>query len=345
MKLIVLPPNINQSKYQFVVEDGKIVYGLGAIKGVGQAAIERIEKSREEGGIFIDLDDFCQRIDLRKVNKRVLEALIKSGSMDDLGGHRAEQLESISDIVMAAEQKVRNNSFGQADLFGNISGISLSDKQVNVWPDKERLKAEKETLGLYLSGHPIKQYENELQYIVSGKIGNLKLQPDKIITIAGMVSTLRLMNTRRGDRMAFIRLSDRSGSMEVAVFSDVYRENSSLLKKDQLLIIEGEVSVDDFTGDYKVRAKKVFDVCHARETYAKYLLIKCDDKSENKNFSSNLTKILQPYRGGLCPVFVDYRKNDTKAFIPLGNDWFVTPEDELIDKLREYFSSVEVCYE
>ncbi len=344
MKLDLLSPNINQSQHRFVVSDGKIVHGLGAIKGVGEAAIESIIAARKEDGDFCDFFDFCRRIDLRKANRRVLEALIKSGAMDAMGSSRASMIASIQKATLAAEQYLRNHTFGQNDLFAEADGGHYVPefKIVKSWSDKERLQAEKETLGFYVSGHPLDQYEAELKHIVTSNIKNLKADKSRTVVISGLIAAIRTMNTKRGDRMAFVALHDKSGRIETAVFSDIYTRYKELLQKDQLLVVEGDVNVDDYTGGFRFSANNIMSIDQAREIYAKYLLLRVRTEAGSNPFVDKLANVLTPYLGGKCSICLDYQHQGAKALLPLGKAWRVHPRDELIMEIKENFPSVWV---
>jgi DNA polymerase III subunit alpha len=344
--LEVLPPNINGSSYQFIAEKIKISHGLGAIKGVGEAAIENIVAERKVNGEFKDLFDFCRRVDLRKVNKRVLEALIKAGAMDDLGPSRATMFASIPAATKAAEQHSFNHTMGQNDLFG--ATIEQDDHYAHAfakakpWSDKERLRNEKDTLGVYISGHPLDQYEQELSSFTTCKIDELQHLNNKAVRIAGLLTAIRMMNTKRGERMAFVRLTDLTGSIEVAVFSDVYHSSRHLLEKDRLVVIEGEVGVDKYTGGFKTSANRLMDIEKAREIYSKYLLIKMDDDDKNlPEKIGQLTGVLSGHQGKSL-VCVEYMQKGIKALLPLGDKWRVLPSDNLIEKLQKMFSAANV---
>ncbi|MGD9152126.1 MAG: DNA polymerase III subunit alpha [Gammaproteobacteria bacterium] len=355
MKLTVNKPNINLSEYKFTVSDaGEIVFGLGAIKGVGEAAIESILAVRQEKE-FTDLFNFCKKIDLRKVNRRVLEALIKSGAMDELGQSRAEMLASIDNAIRAAEQHLQNTERGQCDLFGNLLDAaelsSVEYTKAEPWTENQRLLFEKETLGFYFSGHPLTQYTEELEYITTSEIAKLNPRNESTVRVAGLVTALRLMNTRRGDRMAFISLADQNARIEVAVFADVYQEYRDLIAKDNLLVVEGEASVDEYSGGYKISANKIFTIAAAREIYAKFLLIDFagHDTYKKQDLSQeikSLSNILRQYRGGNCKVCIAYVKDNARALLPLDKQWRIAPTDDLLTNLRDTFGDyvVRVCY-
>lgn len=350
MKLSVISPHINRSQYKFVVEGDDIVFGLGAIKGAGEAAIEIILAERKEQGPFKDLFEFCRRMDLRKVNRRVIEALIKSGAMDGMGPDRGVMLASIDDALKAADQHAQNQAGGQIDLFGGMDFAEdhLSPQFVRSDPldENDLLAFEKETLGYYVSGHPISQYEDELEHFITCKIVDLRPKQKETVIVAGLVMAIRTMNTRRGDRMAFVNINDRSAGIEVAIFSDVYEQYRSLIQKGQLLIVEGEASVDDYTGGYKISANKIFSIEHAREIFAKNILICLNHENSNTNKTIQIKEILKQNNMGNCPVCIEYQQRNAKTLIPLGAEWRVKPTDQLIQSLQKIVSpeSIRVVY-
>ncbi len=350
MKLEVVSPNVNACQYKFTVKDDQgIFYGLGAIKGVGEGAIEGIINSRQKDGPFRDLFDFCQRIDLKKANKRTLEGLIRAGAMDDLGPNRATLMATLESAVQRAEQHHKNLASGQNDMFG-VAGPQTEEEAgqfivAKDWDDEIRLTGEKETLGLYLTGHPIDRYEHEINQIVSKRIAELNPKNDQNITVAGLVVAMRTMNTKRGDRIAFITLDDRTGRLELAVFSEAYNHYRDLIAKDRLLVVEGEVSLDDYTGGLKMSANKIYDIDHAREAFARQLVLKVDQKKAGNGFIRGLTEVLDPYRQGHCPIRVDYRQASATAQIQLGANWRVKPTDELMRRLDELVGRAHVKVE
>ena len=350
MQLHVEPPNINLCEYRFTVTDDKtVVYGLGAIKGVGEAAIETLITERKQNGAFGDLFDLCQRVDLRKVNRRTMEALIMSGALDVFGQTRATLMATLPAALQIAEQHTRNLSVGQNDMFGMVSQVETgpgSYHDLPEWDDEQRLACEKQTLGLYLTGHPIERYVDELTRFVSSRIVNLKPTYDQTVVVAGLIIAIRTMNTRRGDKMAFITIDDRSARIELAVFSDAYVRYQDVLTKDRIIIVEGEVSVDEYSGGYRMSARAIYDVEQAREHFAKRLQVSVEEQDASNGFVPALQHVLQPFREGVCPVVINYRRQDARAQIPLGQDWRVHPTDELLHRLRELAGEqdVEVIY-
>lgn len=351
MNLTLLPPDVNSGQFQFVVDnENHIIYGLGAIKGLGEGPVENIIAARESGP-FKDLFDFCARIDPRKVNKRALEALVRSGAFDNLGPKidtdydRAVMFLAIPEAVKAAEQSSANADSGMVDLFGDVvpSGGENGDvyedfRQIRRWTMKERLNGEKETLGLYLTGHPIDEYEDELTHVVSCRISQAKADKSKQ-TVAGLVVAFRVMKTKRGDNMAFVSLDDRTGRIEVAVFSDTYDANRDKLIKDAMLVIEGQISYDDFSGGLKMRADSVFDLAEARLKSVSGIRISVAQATLQSNYVQQLKQTLGTNVGGNCVVSLAYANEGYGAELKLGDRWKVAPSDELLVNLRTLFGN------
>ena len=351
MKLHVSPPDVNVSDYRFTVsdEEGVILYGLGAIKGVGEAAIEIILAEREANGPFADLYDFCKRLDLRKVNRRVLEALIRCGALDELGPNRASLMGQLPQTIKAAEQYLHNVNTGMQDLFGETledGPPEFLDQQFPDWDDEVRLHGEKETLGLYLTGHPIERYQAELDGFVSGRIAELtgsaaepgvaetaRSEAEKPVVVAGLVTNLRIINTQRG-RMAVVTLDDRTGRLDVTLFSNLYETYQSRLAKDVVLVVEGMLGPDSFTGGYRVLGDRVFSIEEARVHFGKRLVISLQQNGQRQGMLQSLASVMSPFRQGAFPVWVEYSNDTANAELPLGKDWYVTPSDELLNRLK-----------
>ncbi|MDE1460384.1 DNA polymerase III subunit alpha [Spartinivicinus poritis] len=361
MKLNITPPNVNISEYKFTVSDqDDIVYGLGAIKGVGEGPIEAIVEARKEGGAFKDLFDFCKRIDGKKINKRVMEALVRSGALDRLGPaqyqkmaflgkNRAVLFAAMEDALKAADQEAKSQDSGHGDLFGELMAETEQDcyeyyYNAYEWPDNQRLVGEKETLGLYLTGHPIDQYESEIKHIIRNRIVDLRPARESQY-IAGLIVALRVMRNKRGQKMAFITLDDRTARIEVSVFSDQFEQYQQQLEKDALVIVEGEVSHDDYTNNLKVRAKSLANLTEARSKYARQLQLVIPEQTFKRDFVENLATLLAEYKGQL-PVTIEYQKHDAKAKLILADQWRVAPTDELIQALKKQYgkNSVELQY-
>ncbi|MDO3385778.1 DNA polymerase III subunit alpha [Gilvimarinus sp. SDUM040013] len=355
MGLTLLPPDVNRGELKFTVDDdNNIIYGLGAIKGLGEGPVDSIIAARSEGGPFKDLFDFCARVDARKVNKRALEAVIRSGAADNLGPgrgldqDRAVMFAAITEAVKTAEQSAANANAGMTDLFGEVipTSQSLEDTyseftRVRPWSMKERLQAENETLGLYLTGHPIDEYEQEINHLVSTRISNLAADKNAQ-RVGGLVVATRTMKTKRGDTMAFITLDDRTGRIEIAVFSDTFNECRELLVKDALLVIEGQAKFDDYSNALKMSADSVKPLAEVRQDKARALKLVLNAGDLNNSLGQTLQQCLEPYRDGRCPIIIDYHRSDAKCQIVLGGEWSVRPEDELLQRLRDDFGAGSV---
>jgi DNA polymerase-3 subunit alpha len=343
MKLAIVPPDINGSQFRFTVSDsGQIVYGLGAIKGVGENAIDDIIRERTDNGPFKDLFDFCRRIDLRKANRRVLEALIRAGALDTLDANRAQHMANLTAALKAAEQHGSMEQTGQDDLFGLGTTDTHVEKPALVesmepWDESRRLSEEKATLGLYLTGHPISEYESELAHFISNRLGNLSVEKgpgfrrsEQRAVVAGLVVEMRTKQNKNGKRMGFATLDDRTGRLEVAIFSENYEEFKDSLVKDGLLIAEGNLAMDEFAGALRLTADKLMNIEQARAQFAKSLRIRCDHEMA----AGALRDILSPFRGGNCPIVIEYRGRHAQSALQLGDEWRVRAGDELLRQLQ-----------
>jgi DNA polymerase-3 subunit alpha len=335
------PPDVNTSSYRFVPLDAKSIrYGLGAIKGTGEAAIAHILDERARGGAFRDLFDFCHRVDKRIVNRRTVESLVRAGAFDALDDHRAKLLASVGMALESAEQASR--AANQVSLFGDLTeGPAVSYLDVPRWGDRERLQNEKLALGYYLSGHPFHGFQRELATFISTRLDQLTPQPQPVL-LAGIIHSLRIQMTRRG-RMAVVLLDDGNARIELTVFNELFEQHRQALKEDQLLIVEGKVAHDDFSGSLRVSAEKLYDLQSARNRFARGIRITCNGGSSGQK----LKEVLAPYRSGNCPVRIVYYNNAAACEIELGEAWRVSLQDELIETLNGWLTpeNVQIVYQ
>jgi DNA polymerase-3 subunit alpha len=339
MRLDVLPPDVNESAYAFkVAGPASIRYGMGAIKGVGLAAVEAIVEERRLRGPFQSLTDLCRRIDLTRINRRVLEALVRCGSLDRIGPNRATLSAELDRAMHLGEQNSRAVSTGQVDLFG-LSGAE--DSVLPDWPEAQRLAGERETLGLFLSGHPITPYEPDLRFLVSARladIGGPKPAPapeggrgwsgGKPATVAGLVLEIR----RRPNRVTLI-LDDRSGRIEVSLYEETYQQHRDVIVKDAILVVDGTLRFDDFIEAWRVQAKSLIDIDRARERYARRLWLRWPTEFDEPQGMNRFEALLKPYLRGPCGVSVAVARRDYSGKINLPDEWSVRPARELLDKL------------
>jgi DNA polymerase-3 subunit alpha len=338
MGLTVQAPAVNRCERVFTAPDARTVrYGLGAIKGVGASAIDAIVEQRAAGGEYADLFDFCRRVDARRINRRVVEALIRAGAMDDLGPSRAALMASVATALQVAGQRARDALAGQDDMFGGaleVSPPAHTFEQAGEWSDEERLAGEKETLGLYFSGHPIARYEGELAHVVSAPLGRLRPDPERTQRVAGLVTGLRMMNSRNG-RMAVLTLDDRSGRLDVVIYSELFQRCRPLLAKERLLVASGIVSDDEYSGGCSMVAESIEELVDARQSLARHLLIEIDASAARNGLVARLQEAMEPYLPGRTPVYVHYRGDGACGRIRLGARWQVRPSDDLLARLRE----------
>ncbi len=342
----VLPPDVNQSEFKFTpINKNQVLYGLGAVKGTGWAAIEVILQARKQDGPFTSLFDFCGRLDLRKVNRRVIESLIRAGAFDKLELNRNALLSGVSLAISAAEQSNANSN--QNSLFGEAADNAVHVlPTVTAWSEQQRLQEEKAALGFYFSGHPYWSYQKDLSNFISTTLANLtpKEQPQ---LLAGIVSGVRIRMTARG-KMAIVGLDDGTTRIEVVVGNELLNQYQQLLKDDQLVIVEGRVSNDEFSGGVRVNARKLHDLSSLRNSRASFLKISCNGQAD----AIKLKSLLKPYcisasqeqRG--CAVKVEYHNKTSKVELMLGNDWRVDLHEELIAGLTEWLSqsNVKILY-
>jgi DNA polymerase-3 subunit alpha len=353
--LKILPPDVNASAFMFeAVEPRVIRYGLGAIKGVGQGACEAIAEERKQGGPYKDLADFCRRVDPTKLNRRVLEALILSGALDALAPTRASLMLQLPDAIKAAEQHLRDRQSGQNDMFGAAMGAAAPVVQVDLptapeWPLEQKLQGERDTLGHYLSGHPTDPWREELAQLSTCPLGEIadryqpprprkndgddnrfRRGPDTPWTVAGMVVAVR----KRGDSDAFVRLEDGTGSIEVSFFGELYQQVAPLLTRDELLVVEGGLRIDEFSGGgFQVRARSAYTLADACRRFARLLRVKVN--GIGPDFIAQFRQALAGHRGGNAAVLLSgYHNALAQADIEFGQEWKVHAIPELLRTVR-----------
>ncbi len=351
MGVRVLAPDVNESAHRFAVADAAgIRYGLGAVKGVGLAAVEAIVEARQAGGRFASLADFCSRVDLGRVNRRCLEALLRAGAFDRLGANRATLMAALPGAVQAGEQQTRAVSGGQDDLFGLDAATSGAAASVSPpptlpeWPAATRLAGERETLGHFLSGHPLDEYAHDLKYLAPGSIAQLtaarpsggegKWQAPRNLTVAGLVFDIR----RRGNRTSLV-LDDGTARLEVSLFDEVLAQHRELVTRDALLLVEGGLRWDDFIEGWRLAAKRMVALDAAREVQARRLLLRWPPGAEPGVLLASLEAALAPVRGGHCAVAVYYPGAAAHALLELGADWCVRPTRAALAELVRCFGT------
>jgi len=375
MGLKIVPPDINKGQFNFTVNQAdEIVYGLGAIKGLGEGPVGGILEARKSGP-FASMLELCQRVDSQQLNRRTLEAMVKAGALDSLVEGvpdfvRAKLSELLPQAMKAADQANKNAESGVADMFGEIapegtatSDVSFETKKIKPWAEQERLKAEKETLGLYLSGHPIDEYLGELSHLSRDRLSSLR--PERAPQpVAGLLIDIRTMRNKAGDTIAFLTLDDRSARFEIRLFAKEYERFRDILQKDQILIVDCTVSMDDYSGGMQGRGKEVMTLEQARQRRARSITLSLRSDALAVGFSERLAEMLESHRlkpsnsvqsppfgsaaaapnlgdsedGSLgCGIAISYQREASKGCIMLSNEWRVAPSNELVQRLRSEY--------
>ena len=351
--LNILPPDVNSSVHAFTVADERTIrYGLGAIKGVGEGAVQELAAERERHGPYRSLEEFCGRVDLDKINRRALEALIRSGSMDALAPNRATLMDRLGSALAGGEQSAHRQRAGQNELFGDAAGPAAEVKHagpsIPEWNESLRLRGERETLGLYLTGHPIASFEREFRVFASGRIaeflderpapapeGGRNWHEARVVTLAGLVFEVR----KRGPRTSVV-LDDRSGRIEVSLYDEVYQKHREVLVSDALVQVEGALRFDEFSNAWRLHARQVQSLDAVRERQARNLILSWPARAQGREalqLSQRLKALLTSWRGGKCGVAVRYESAGASAMLLFAEQWRVRPSRELLEGLETLF--------
>ncbi|RZG78995.1 DNA polymerase III subunit alpha [Acinetobacter venetianus] len=346
-KLEVLPPSVNMSLYHFHASDEQtIVYGLGAIKGVGEQAMQSVIDSRINDGPYKDLFDFCHRIDLKKINKRTLEALIRAGALDCLGIERSSLMAQLPEAVQAAEQARSNRETGIMDLFGEVEEVQRKPvRPVKPWSDEVRLKGEKDTLGLYLTGHPIDVYRPELKSFIPAKLNEVTPTRRGVTTVfAGLVLDVANFPNR-----IMITLDDGTARIEVSCNHERFQRYKDIVRLEQVVVIEGEIYEREGFDRPMARLSKAFNLNEIRQKRAQSIQIRLPNDLMTKTLAKDLQNMLLPYCNvDMCQhigIHIQVEQSFATAELHLGPQWKVAPLDELLGKLRDYFGKEAIHIE
>ena len=339
-------PDINVSQYEFAVTgERSISYGLGAIKGVGQSIIDNIVAEREANGRYVTLLDLCRRVDQQRINRRVLEALVRSGALDCLGENRATLMGAVPNTSRLAQHAAHATAAGQGALFAEHDGSGDFEQlltPVPEWNEQERLKGERESLGLYLTGHPFNDYIEHCSHFTHGSIrklvgafsDNSQFSSQKEVTVAGLVMDIR----RRGSRVSIV-LDDNTDHLEITVFEDVFNQFRHLVVKDAVLVVVGRLRFDNFLHACRLTAQRIRSVDEAIEQHARRLTIQWTADGNGTDFVRSLKETLQPFTHGRCEVCVEYVGPTASASLTLGDGWSVRPTRELRERLGALLGS------
>lgn len=352
MNLVVLSPNINTSQYNFYVNANKeIVYGFGAIKGIGKTSIESIITSRNKDGDFKELFDFCIRVNSTKINHRMIETLIFSGACDSFGIHRSKLMASLHDVLKRANQYIKNKYNKQTDIFQTYldesNTIATSDRNQNTpqWSNQLLLKKEKETLGFYLTSHPTIQFIKIINHYMPNivKIKDVKnLVDNKTIHIFGLVISIRTKLSKRGKHVVFLILEDYSGRLEILIFEKLIQKYQYCLKENNLLLVTGLINLDKIHGHYTMIARTLEEINDIYKKNARSLFITLNNKHIDNQLLTDIHSFLEKNKLGTLPVCFLYQKNDIQIKLYCGKKWYVTLTDQLLTNLRSLVGDEQI---
>ena len=343
MGLKVLSPDVNSSGYRFIaLPEKRIRYGLGAVKGVGEGACEAIVLERERGGIYSDLLDFCERTSSARLNRRTLEALIQAGALDALGRNRPSLLLQLPEVLKATEQLAREREAGQVSLFGDstanaaLPGSRIALPDADEWPLEQQLAGEYATLGHYLSGHPLDPHRVELASLTGCTLADVDSlwrerrdrRGEAQVVLAGMVGLVR----RRGDSQAFVQFEDGYGQIEVGFFRESFSEFAALLTRGRILLIEGGLREDEYSGGFSMRAKQCWDFQQLCAQQARRLSLSADLREQGS--MEKLESILAQFRPGGTPLRLSLRTDAARGTLDLNGTQSVRADPQLLGRLR-----------
>jgi len=357
MGIAILPPDINASSQDFTVHDSDIRFGLGAVKGIGSAAIEAIVEARREGD-FCSLHDFCERVDLRRVNKRVVEALIKCGALDSLGNRRAQYMAALEESMEAGQKRQRERESGQASLFGMDQVVTQSGQtygslpQLDEWPENVLLGNEKEALGFYITGHPLARHSEAIKRFATCDTASLSERNDKEeVSVCGIVSSIKLHNSRKGDRMAFVTLEDLSGFVEMVVFPEAYTAAAELLSSEEPLLVRGTLDIDEEAGKEggkdacKVLVNEVLTLKEVKERMTRRIHFRLTSPGLEERQLRSLKEILTRYRGECEAMIHLVVPNRSETLVSLPESLRLQASDQMVDDVEKLFGYNVVTFE
>jgi len=347
MKIKVTPPEVSESMKDFTIADDRLIFGLGAIKNVGSSSIDSIIQAREKKGQFSSLRDLCENVDLRLVNKRVVESLVKSGACDSLSQNRAAMIEDIPHAIEMGQAKQRDHELGQSSMFEVFEGEKeeiSNASMIQDWSDQERLRYEKETIGFYISGHPLEQFANELAWFADASSASiLEANTGIEVSIAGIPSKILPKITKKGDKMAIVTLEDLRGSIEVILWPEIYATIENILSDDEPILVQGAVDSDG--NQPKVIAKKVCLLKEAKNHWQGKVHIRFRTPGLEKDILISIKEILEKHKGD-NEVFLEFLFPDNKTRkLSVGESLKIKPCDEIIKEIEVVLGEDSIRFE
>ena len=349
MGIAILPPDINESCRNFTVHEKDIRFGLGAVKGVGGAAVEAIVEARQDGP-FNSLHDFCERVDLRRVNKRVVEALVKCGAFDSLQHKRAQFMAALEEAMEYGQKIQREKDSGQESLFGTDQIVTPNGHaygqlpDLEEWPENVLLANEKESIGFYITGHPLARHSDAIKRFSTCDTAGLVERADKEeVSICGIVTGIKLLNTRKGDRMAFVTLEDLSGFVEMVVFPETYTSSAELLNSEEALLVKGTVDVGEDA--CKILVNEVLSLKDVQERLTRMVHFRLTTPGLEERQLRSLRDIMTRYRGDCEALIHLVVPNRSETVISLPEDLRLQASDQMMDDVEKLFGYNVVTFE
>ena len=337
MGIDVFPPDMNESQADFTVTGEGIRFGLGAVKNVGKGAIQSIVEAREKEGKFETIYDFCMRVNLRLVNKKVVESLIQVGAMDSLEGNRAQKMAVVTKSLSVAQSAQQNADRGQTTIFGEeVSATELYPDlpQIDAWSQSEKLRREKELLGFYVSGHPLLKYKDDVDAFAMPKLEHIDdTATGQTVRICGIITEIKTLFDRKDKPMAFFTMEDFSGTGRVIAFSDFYGKNKDLIEKDEMVVVSGTVDRRNDRDEVSILASKIVPLEQARDHFTKRLSMNIESERLADEEMDRVKMLLEKMRGS-CPIYLNIKSTDGNEVLLKSKKYAVRPTLELLNDLR-----------
>lgn len=350
MGIEVLPPDINSSMKNFSVVGEGIRFGLGGVKNVGSAAIDAIIEVREKNGKFDSIFEFCENVDLRKVNKRVIESLIKCGAFDNTNARRSQMMSALEEAMEGAQVIQKDRLNGQVNMFGAFQAqerethahTALPD--MDEWPENELLNYEKESLGFYITGHPLASCSADMERYATADTASISNVSDGTeVSICGIVAALKESVTKKGDKMGFVTLEDMKGTMEAVIFPEIFKESSYYLKSEEPLLFRGRTDVGE--DSVKLIASQVLPLKEVRETQTKSVHFRLTTPGLEKLQIHQLKDIIEKHKGGCIPYIHVVIPNRSETIISLPEGFGISPSDEMLRDVEKLFGYKVVTFQ
>lgn len=348
MGIKVLPPDINESYKDFTIDEHSIRFGLGAIKNVGSGAIDIIVEERENNGQYKNISDLCKRIDLRQVNRKVLESLIKAGALDCFGKKRSQLLNVLDDVLSNSQKHQKMAMQGIVTVFDLLSDMHEEENNtddidypdIDEIPESELLKHEKEVLGFYVSSHPLSKY----QYLLGLMTINLsqleEMQHDSQVTIGGIVKDVKYHLTKSQEKMAFITVEDLEGVCDVVVFPKLFAQNVRHIEEDKIIIVKGRCNINE---DRKsVVAEEIYDIAEALEKLTEYIVIKINPVGMTKEKIAEIKQAVTINKGGIPLKFAIKREDKYEVILSASESFHVKPKVSLFKQIEDFIGEDKI---